>query len=86
MKGQAPYHVEFRWVYRPPIPFGLEPVARQAMIQERLAEIFDDIDRASRREPPRTRDWMPIRSTPAAEAADDGRHDVRPTRDGEHVR
>jgi hypothetical protein len=82
MKGQAPYHVEFRWVYRPPLPFGLDPAARQAMIQQRLAEIFDDIDRASRREPPRTRDWIPI-SPPGAKAADGGGHSARPTWDSE---
>jgi hypothetical protein len=83
MKGQAPYHVEFRWVHRPPLPFGLEPAARQAMIQERLAEIFDDIDRASRREPPRTREWVPIRTTPAAKAVDGAGHGPRPTWDSE---
>jgi hypothetical protein len=44
MKGQAPYQIEFRWVYRPPIPVGLDPAAREAMVAQRLEEIFDDID------------------------------------------
>jgi hypothetical protein len=83
MKGQAPYHVEFRWVYRPPLPFGLEPAARQAMIQERLAEIFDDVDRASRGEPARVNAWVPVRRTPAANVAEGASHGLRPTRDAE---
>jgi hypothetical protein len=43
MKGQAPYQIEFRWVYRPPIPAGLDPAAREAMVAQRLEEIFDEI-------------------------------------------
>jgi hypothetical protein len=46
MKGKAPYMVEFRWVYRPPIPFGLAPAARDGLIRQgienALEEIFPD--------------------------------------------
>ena len=82
MKGQAPYQIEFRWVYRPPIPFGLEPEARQALIQERLAEIFDDIDRASRGE--ETPVSTPTRGAIAGHG--NGGRGIRPTRDGEYAR
>lgn len=47
MQGQAPYHIEFRWMYRPPIPPGLDSAARQALIDQRLRAISDlDDDRA----------------------------------------
>jgi hypothetical protein len=41
MQGQAPYEIEFRWGYGPPLPVGLDHETRQAMIRERIAEIFD---------------------------------------------
>ena len=44
MKGQAPYQIEFRWVYRAPIPVGLDPAAREAMVAQRLEQIFAEID------------------------------------------
>src|SRR5262245_40515387 len=40
MTGEAPYFIEFRWVYGPPIPIGLDPEARRAMIRHRIEEIF----------------------------------------------
>ena len=39
MHGQAPYEIAFRWVYGPPLPVGLEPEARHALIAERIAQI-----------------------------------------------
>ena len=42
LHGQAPYELEFRWVYCPPIPVGLAPEARQALIDQRVREIFDE--------------------------------------------
>jgi hypothetical protein len=50
MKGEAPYMVEFRWVYRPPIPFGLDPAAREALIRQRFEEeeIHDDLQTDAR--------------------------------------
>src|SRR5215475_9308426 len=41
MQGQAPYEIEFRWVYGPPLPVGLDPETRQAMIRQQIAEIFE---------------------------------------------
>ena len=40
MHGQAPYGIQVHWVYGPPLPVGLDPEARQAMIAARIAEIF----------------------------------------------
>jgi len=40
MTGQAPYQIEFRWVYGDPIPVGLDPEARRALILEQLEEIL----------------------------------------------
>ncbi|HEY0483144.1 MAG TPA: HNH endonuclease signature motif containing protein [Kofleriaceae bacterium] len=42
LHGQAPYELAFRWVYRSPIPAGLAPEARRAMIEQRVREIFDE--------------------------------------------
>ena len=42
LHGQAPYELEFRWVYCPPIPVGLAPEVRQALIEQRVREIFDE--------------------------------------------
>ena len=41
MRGQAPYLIEFRWVYGAPIPVGLAPDARQRLIAQRLHEILE---------------------------------------------
>jgi hypothetical protein len=41
MSGQAPYEIQFRWVYGPPIPAGLDADARQTMIAEQLHKIFE---------------------------------------------
>jgi hypothetical protein len=40
MQGEAPYGIQVQWVYGPPLPVGLTAEARQAMIAERIAEIF----------------------------------------------
>lgn len=41
MQGEAPYHLQFRWIYGPPLPLGLDPRARLAMIQERVRELLE---------------------------------------------
>ncbi len=51
MRGQAPYLIEFCWVYGPPIPVGLDPAARKALIEQRVQEIFQASDAALRNEP-----------------------------------
>jgi hypothetical protein len=38
MRGQAPYGIAFRWVYGPPLPAGLDPVERKAMIEWRARD------------------------------------------------
>jgi hypothetical protein len=43
MRGRAPYEIAFRWVYGPPLPVGLDPEARQALIRDRIAEIFERV-------------------------------------------
>ena len=43
MRGQAPYLIEFRWVYGPPIPVGLAPEARETLIAQRLHEILERV-------------------------------------------
>jgi hypothetical protein len=48
MQGQAPYRIEFRWLYGPPIPVGLAPEARSAMLVQRVEEII----RVSQAAPP----------------------------------
>jgi hypothetical protein len=40
MHGQAPYDIAFRWLSGPPLPVGLAPEAREALIRDRIAEIF----------------------------------------------
>jgi 5-methylcytosine-specific restriction endonuclease McrA len=47
LQGEAPYDLAFRWVYRPPLPIGLDPVARDAMIRQRIEEIFTELEPAS---------------------------------------
>jgi hypothetical protein len=36
IQGQAPYHLQYRWVYSSPIPVGVSPEARRAMVAQRL--------------------------------------------------
>jgi len=43
MQGQAPYGIQVHWVYGPPLPVGLDPEARQALIRERIAKIFEQV-------------------------------------------
>ncbi|HEX3474212.1 MAG TPA: HNH endonuclease signature motif containing protein [Kofleriaceae bacterium] len=43
MQGQAPYGIQVHWVYGAPLPVGLDPEARQAMIAQRIAEIFSGV-------------------------------------------
>jgi hypothetical protein len=40
MRGEAPYDIAFRWVYGPPMPAGLDPEARAAVIEQRVQEIL----------------------------------------------
>ncbi len=40
MTGEAPYDIKFRWVYGPPLPAGLAPEAREAMIRQQIEEIM----------------------------------------------
>jgi len=51
MRGQAPYLIEFRWVYGPPIPVGLDPAARKAAIEQRIQESFQASDATLRNDP-----------------------------------
>jgi len=51
MRGQAPYLIEFRWVYGPPIPVGLDPAARKVVIEQRVQEISQASDAMLRNEP-----------------------------------
>jgi hypothetical protein len=43
MRGQAPYGIQVHWMYGPPLPIGLAPEARQALIRERIAKIFEQM-------------------------------------------
>src|SRR4051812_5841507 len=47
LHGQAPYGIEVRWVYGPPLPLGLDPEAREAMVRERIARIFERMSMAT---------------------------------------
>jgi hypothetical protein len=49
IRGQAPYERQFRWTDPPPIPAGLDPRAREEVIEQRLREIFGDPDREAGR-------------------------------------
>src|SRR5262249_11689234 len=40
MTGEAPYDIHFRWVYGPPMPAGLSPEERRAMLRQRACEIL----------------------------------------------
>jgi hypothetical protein len=39
IQGQAPYQIAFHWVYGPPMPVGLSPEARSALLVRRIEEI-----------------------------------------------
>jgi hypothetical protein len=43
MQGRAPYGIQVHWVYGPPLPVGLDPEARRAMLAERIAKIFEQM-------------------------------------------
>jgi hypothetical protein len=43
MQGKAPYGIQVHWVYGPPLPAGLDPEARQVLIQERIARIIEQV-------------------------------------------
>jgi hypothetical protein len=43
IQGKAPYGIQVHWVYGPPLPVGLVPEARQALIQERIARICEQV-------------------------------------------
>src|SRR5215475_10601017 len=43
MQGKAPYGIQVHWVYGPPLPVGLDSEARQALIRERIAKIFEQM-------------------------------------------
>jgi hypothetical protein len=43
MRGQAPYGIQVHWAYGPPLPVGLDPEARQALIRERIAKICEQV-------------------------------------------
>jgi hypothetical protein len=40
VEGRAPYELKYRWTYGPPIPIGIGPDARRALIEEQVQEIF----------------------------------------------
>jgi hypothetical protein len=40
IRGRAPYELELRWTYAPPIPLGLTPAAREALIDQRLSDVL----------------------------------------------
>ena len=44
MRGKAPYEIEFRWVYGPPMPAGLDAEGRRAYIRQCVAEMFGELD------------------------------------------
>ena len=50
MQGQAPYGIQVHWVYGAPLPLGLDPEARQVLIRQRIAKIFEQM--SSKPDPP----------------------------------
>src|SRR6185295_18851086 len=40
IRGRAPHELELRWTYGPPIPVGLTPAAREALIDERVSHLL----------------------------------------------
>ncbi len=51
IQGQAPYHLEFRWLYGPPIPVELTPAARETMIAQQIEQIFERLAQLPGNEP-----------------------------------
>src|SRR5262245_54961734 len=43
IRGRAPYELELRWAYGPPIPVGLTSVEREALIDQRVSELLAQI-------------------------------------------
>jgi hypothetical protein len=73
MKGEAPYDLEFRWVYGPPMPVGLDPEAREAMVRQRIEEIFAGLYPGSSlpapaRDPARRPTWAVAAAKPTSSA------------------
>src|SRR5690349_8166886 len=61
MQGQAPYGIQVHWVYGAPLPLGLAPEARQALLRERIAKIFEQLS-SSTDSPTKPRDHTrPVR-------------------------
>jgi len=83
MQGQAPYGIQVQWVYGPPLPVGLDPEARQAMLAERIAKIFEQMSSntdpsAEARENTRpTRDSDPAGSPDSEGGSRATRHAIR---------
>jgi hypothetical protein len=44
MRGKAPWEIEFRWVYGPPMPAGLDEVGRRAFVRQCIEDIFGELD------------------------------------------
>ena len=44
MRGKAPWEIEFRWVYGPPMPAGLDEAGRRAFVRQCVEEIFGEFD------------------------------------------
>jgi len=64
MQGQAPYGIQVHWVYGTPLPLGLDPETRQALLRERIAKIFEQLSNADTlteaRDTRPTRDGGPV--------------------------
>jgi hypothetical protein len=41
MRGDAPYEIQFRWTYGPPMPFGLPLEEQRTLIRRRIEAIFE---------------------------------------------
>jgi hypothetical protein len=67
LQGEAPYELAFRWVYRPPLPIGLDPGAREALVRQRIEEIFTELQVESPVDAPESgrpsRDREPVEGT-----------------------
>ena len=69
MQGKAPYGIQVHWVYGAPLPVGLDPEARQALIRQRIAKIFEqlasntDLPAEPREDTRPTRDSGPVEVT-----------------------
>jgi hypothetical protein len=60
VKGEAPYLVEFRWTFGGPVPLGLDPAARSALITQQIDHIFEQLEREQAR---RTDAGLAVRPT-----------------------